>query len=58
MNGQESDASGDDDHKTPKEEKMDVDESGSGGRVTRGKLINVGISPSKAWTAFRLYDSV
>ena len=35
-NAQDSDASGDE-SKTPKEEKMDVDEPGSGGRTTRGR---------------------
>ncbi|MCJ1392901.1 Chromatin structure-remodeling complex protein rsc9 [Xylographa bjoerkii] len=35
-NGNDSDGSGEEDHKTPKEEKMDLDEPGSGGRVTRG----------------------
>ena len=33
----ESDGSGDEGHRTPKEEKMDLDDPGSGGgRVTRG----------------------
>ena len=33
----ESDGSGDEEHRTPKEEKMDLDDPGSGGgRVTRG----------------------
>ncbi|MCJ1477810.1 Chromatin structure-remodeling complex protein rsc9 [Lambiella insularis] len=37
VNGNDSDISGDDERKTPKEEKMDIDEPGSGGgRVTRG----------------------
>ncbi|MCJ1319843.1 Chromatin structure-remodeling complex protein rsc9 [Xylographa vitiligo] len=35
-NGNDSDGSGEEDRKTPKEEKMDLDEPGSGGRVTRG----------------------
>ena len=36
-NGNDSDLSGDEEHKTPKEEKMDVDDPGSGGgRTTRG----------------------
>jgi len=35
-NGHDSEGSGDDEHKTPKAEKMDVDDPGSGGRVTRG----------------------
>ena len=35
-NAQDSDASADE-SKTPKEEKMDVDEPGSGGRTTRGR---------------------
>ncbi|SLM34566.1 DNA-binding RFX-type winged-helix domain [Lasallia pustulata] len=36
-NGQDSDASGDEERKTPKEEKMDIDDPGSaGGRVSRG----------------------
>ena len=37
-NGNDSDGSGEEDRKTPKEEKMDLDEPGSGGRVTRGTV--------------------
>ena len=37
-NGNDSDGSGEEDRKTPKEEKMDLDEPGSGGRVTRGTI--------------------
>ena len=40
-NGNDSDGSGEEDHKTPKEEKMDLDEPGSGGRVTRGTVNQV-----------------
>lgn len=37
-NGQDSDGSGEEEGKTPKEEKMDIDDLGSaGGRVSRGK---------------------
>ncbi len=40
-NGHDSDGSGDEEHKTPKAEKMDVDDPGSGGRVTRGNFSSV-----------------
>ena len=37
-NGYDSEGSGDEEHKTPKEEKSEVDDPGSGGRVTRGRI--------------------
>ncbi len=45
-NGQDSDGSGDEEHRTPKEEKMDTDDPGSGGRITRGKLILTLLRPA------------
>lgn len=42
-NGRDSDESDEEREKTPNEERMDVDEPGSTGRITRGKLLcNVG----------------
>ena len=37
VNGNDSDGSGDEGTNTPKPEKADMDEPGSGGRTTRGK---------------------